>query len=226
MDDKPEVNLQTLAYQRIRERIIFCNLTPGQKISARLLEEELAVGRTPIRESLVRLGEQGLVYTIPQSGTYVSKISLHAAENARFVREHLERTVCAECCARATAADHQRLAELIDEQEAARADEANRTFFERDNAFHEELFRIANRSDVWAWINTGNTHLERFRWLRTQVQGLDWRGIIGQHRMLLDALVAREPEEATYIASAHLHLMVHEQDAVVAAFPDYFDERA
>ena len=223
MADKSETSLQTLAYQRIRERIIYCRLTPGQKISARQLEDQLELGRTPIRESLVRLGEQGLVYTVPQSGTYVSKINLAAAENARFVREHLEQTVCMECCARATETDLQRLEALISQQEAASATEEAAAFFRCDNAFHEQLFHIAGRGDVWAWINTGNTHLERFRWLRTQVQGLDWGGIINQHRKLLGALAAHAVEEAAYIASEHLHLMVHEQEAVVAAFPAYFE---
>lgn len=224
MVEKSEPSLQTLAYERIRERIIFCRLAPGQKISARLLEEHLDLGRTPIRESLVRLGEQGLVYTVPQSGTYVSKISLHAAENARFVRENLERTVCVECCARMAAEDRARLAELIGQQQAARTADDAAGFFRHDNAFHEELFRIAGRHDVWTWINTGNTHLERFRWLRTQVEGLDWSGIIAQHTALLDAFDARAPEEAEYIASAHLHLMTHERSAVVAAFPAYFED--
>lgn len=222
MGDKPEASLQTIAFERIRENIIFCRLEPGQKISARLLEEGLGLGRTPIREALVRLGEQGLVYTVPQSGTYVSRISLSAAENARYVREHLERTVCIECCARIDDASRRELEGLITLQEEAREAGDAPAFFRCDNIFHEELFRIAGRADVWAWINLGNTHLERYRWLRTQVEGLDWNGIIDQHRELLAAIAAREPEEAEFIATTHLHLMAHEQDAVVAAFPDYF----
>lgn len=84
-------NLQTSAYDQIRQDIIFCTLIPGQKISVKTMEDNLGIGRTPVREALVRLSQQGLVQTVPQSGTYVSRISLREAENARYVREHLEK---------------------------------------------------------------------------------------------------------------------------------------
>ena len=92
-------SFQAVAYDKIREDIIFCRLAPGQKLSARILEETLGLGRTPVREALVRLGQEGMVFTVPQSGTYVSKIDLQSAENARYVRENLERSVAVECCA-------------------------------------------------------------------------------------------------------------------------------
>lgn len=69
-------SLQSQAYQAIRKQIIYADLEPGRKISEKALEEHLAIGRTPIREALIQLRQQELVYTIPQSGTYVSKINL------------------------------------------------------------------------------------------------------------------------------------------------------
>ena len=223
MPDRVETSLQTLAFDRIREDIVFCRLKPGQKVSARMLEEQLGLGRTPVREALVRLGEQGLVYTIPQSGTFISKINLHAAENARYVREHLERSVTVECCARLTNDDITLLENLLDQQIRAFSGDDATVFFKSDNHFHEELFRIAGREEIWSWIQTQNTHLERFRWLRTQAASLDWREILQQHRQLFQALAERNPEEAEYLTARHLHLMTTEQDAVLDAFPDYFD---
>lgn len=62
-------SLQSQAYQAIRKQIIYADLEPGRKISEKALEEHLAIGRTPIREALIQLRQQELVYTIPQSGT-------------------------------------------------------------------------------------------------------------------------------------------------------------
>ena len=68
-------SLQDQAYNALRSKIIYAELKPGTRLSAIGLEKETGIGRTPIRESFVRLREQELVETRPKSGTYVSKIS-------------------------------------------------------------------------------------------------------------------------------------------------------
>ena len=85
-------SLQDQAYNALRSKIIYAELKPGTRLSAIGLEKETGIGRTPIRESFVRLREQELVETRPKSGTYVSKISMERAENACFLREKLERS--------------------------------------------------------------------------------------------------------------------------------------
>lgn len=81
-------SLQDQAYNALRSKIIYAELKPGTRLSAIGLEKETGIGRTPIRESFVRLREQELVETRPKSGTYVSKISMERAENACFLREN------------------------------------------------------------------------------------------------------------------------------------------
>jgi len=57
--------LNERAYERIRERIITLELSPGNQINERSLEKLLSIGRTPIREALFRLGAEELVEMIP-----------------------------------------------------------------------------------------------------------------------------------------------------------------
>ncbi len=47
---------------------------------------------------------------------------------------------------------------------------------------------------------------------------------MSQHRRLYRALAEHNTEEVSYLTTAHLHLMTAEQAAVLAAFPDYFEE--
>ena len=216
-------SFQSIAYDLIKRDIVYCRIVPGQKLSAKGLEASLGLGRTPVREALVRLGQQGLVSTIPQSGTYVSRVSIRSAENARFAREHIEKRIAIEAAARIDDQGRTKLERILAQQEAAVEMRDALTFFQQDNLFHEELFRIVGRHDIWLWLDASNTDLERFRWLRTQVRELDWNTIMDQHRKLLEAICARSPEEAGFLTGVHLHLMVAEQDAVVSAFPDYFE---
>lgn len=218
-------SLQSQAYEAIRTKIIYCDLEPGRRLSAAGLEKEMGIGRTPIRESFVRLREQGLVETRPKSGTYVSRIDLSSAEDARFLRESVERSVLVRCCSAATEDDlaqlemllsRSRVRPYVDEKQAMHA------FFDLDNKFHETLYRIAGRSRVWRWLNTINTHLERFRWLRLMAEELEWGPVIDQHERMLNAIAEGNTDDASLLADMHLHLMLEEKSAVMQYFPDYF----
>lgn len=127
-----KTSLQNQAYQSIRQQIIYADLEPGKKVSEKKLEETLSIGRTPIREALIQLRHQGLVDTIPQSGNYISLIDLDLAKNARFVREHLERQIMLECCAKMNNQKKQVLETIIAEQEKAVSQKNARSFFHND----------------------------------------------------------------------------------------------
>ncbi|HCD6694433.1 TPA: GntR family transcriptional regulator, partial [Enterococcus faecium] len=200
-----KTSLQNQAYQSIRQQIIYADLEPGKKVSEKKLEETLSIGRTPIREALIQLRHQGLVDTIPQSGNYISLIDLDLAKNARFVREHLERQIMLECCAKMNNQKKQVLETIIAEQEKAVSQKNARSFFHNDNLFHKACFEIAEREEV-----CNNTHLERFRWLRVKTEGLKWEKIMEQHHQLFKALTMQDPEEANFLTSLHLHLMLDE----------------
>ncbi len=171
---------------------------------------------------MIQLRQQELVYTAPQSGTYVSRINLYSAENARFVREQLEQQIMIECCSKL---DHQTrivLETILKEQEKAAQIKDERAFFRADNLFHEACFEIAGRKEVWNWLDDHNTHLERFRWLRVTIQGLPWETIMEQHEDLFRALVDKKPEEARFQTGLHLHMMLKEQETVTQRYPEYF----
>ena len=215
-------SLQDQAYNALRSKIIYAELKPGTRLSAIGLEKETGIGRTPIRESFVRLREQELVETRPKSGTYVSKISMERAENACFLREKLERSVLIKCCSAASPEQKQRIEQILAESESLDHSETRR-FFDLDNLFHETCFEIAGRHMLWDWMKSINTHFERYNWLRMVSQDLDWEPIRRQHRRILEAIKGGDTDTASYLAETHLHLMPEEQGPVIALHPDYFE---
>ena len=96
-------------YQALREAIITAQLAPGQRISENRLAERLAVSRTPVREALIRLQDERFVQIVPQLGTFVTRISSAAVEDAQFIREALE---CAAVRIAASCADDGDIAAL------------------------------------------------------------------------------------------------------------------
>jgi DNA-binding GntR family transcriptional regulator len=77
--------LRDEAYRRLRAAVLSGELAPGDPLSIDRLAAELALSRTPVREALARLRDEGLVQTRPRSGTRVSPLRLDEAGQALAV---------------------------------------------------------------------------------------------------------------------------------------------
>ena len=66
-----KVTARERAYRELRLRIVSLTLPPGSPLSENDLAEQMSVSRTPVRESLILLAEEGLVQVFPQLGTFV-----------------------------------------------------------------------------------------------------------------------------------------------------------
>jgi len=69
------------AYILLRNWIVKGKLAPNQKLKDKELADKLGVSRTPIREALLRLEDEGLVQTKPSNSTQVTPIDFHNALN-------------------------------------------------------------------------------------------------------------------------------------------------
>ena len=78
------------AYEQIKEKILMGEIAPLQRIDEQTLREELAVGRTPIREAIQHLSYDGLVTVVPFRGTIASGIDLSDLDQIMEERIPLE----------------------------------------------------------------------------------------------------------------------------------------
>lgn len=77
-------------YEKLKEAIVFLEYEPGEKLSEIQLSQIYNVSRSPIREALAKLENDGLVIIKPQSGTIISEISFKKAQEMLVVRRLLE----------------------------------------------------------------------------------------------------------------------------------------
>ncbi|AZP91882.1 Transcriptional regulator, GntR family [Enterococcus mundtii 1A] len=216
-------NLQQQAYESIRQQIIYSELAPGSKISDRILEEQLTIGRTPIREALIQLRNQELIKTIPQSGTYISKIDIRSADLARYMREKLEQPILQECSAKMNDTAQQRLEMILEQTDQAILAQDKKTFFLLDKAFHQMCYKVAGKEEIWPWLESYSTHLDRFRWLRLTISELDWGRVLDEHQILLRAMKEHALDEVGFLCNLHLHMIIEEQEQVILHYPNYFE---
>jgi DNA-binding GntR family transcriptional regulator len=218
--------IQEETFQKLRKMIITTELEPGQKISESQLMKLLKVGRTPIRESIQQLKKQNLIYSIPQSGTYVQKIDLAQAINARFARECLECEIMIELTAKMDGFIEKELAHILHQQRQFMEEENMTKYFDLDNAFHSSCYKAVGKLQIWEWINQFNTHLDRFRWLHLKSQATDTNEVITEHEEIFESLKERNTEEVRYLTIKHLHGMLRAQNHILSQYPDYFTQDA
>lgn len=164
------ISASQLVFEQLKRMIVTLELLPGAPLSEAGLMSRLGVGRTPLREALRRLADEGFVTIYPRRGIVVRQLGL---ADAQYVFE--SRTVIEPANARsaAIAMDAQRKATL--ESIAEAVDVAERagdleTFMERDMNLHLTIARIGGNHiltgfterllsfNAWLWF----THLKRY----------------------------------------------------------------
>ena len=209
------------AYEEIREQIVMLKLQPGRRISENEISVLLGISRTPVREAFVRLKEDKLLEVYPQKGTFVSLIDLDYVEEARFIREHLERAIVREACKAMNQSDLEDLEENLRIQEKAVMANDHQRLFELDEVFHQTISKGVNKERIWSVIQQMKAHLNRIRVLSLSVN-LDWGIIISQHRQIVSAIKNYDAPEADDIMKVHLTKLRLDQEKLIEEFPDYF----
>jgi DNA-binding GntR family transcriptional regulator len=131
------VLLRDVAYERIKDAIRHGALQPGEPLSETRLSQLLGISRTPVREALQGLAQEGLVQIIPGRAITVAAPSIDDALNAIQVRSILEPAVVRLSTEAMQTGQLERLwqALLTMEEAAARGDRAAWT--NADTQFHE-----------------------------------------------------------------------------------------
>src|SRR5258708_23929416 len=88
-------------YRVLRQEILWLQRKPGEPIVEKDIAQAQNVSRTPVREALLRLAAEGLVDTVPKSGTKVARIPLTKLPEAIVVRKALEQLTASAAAGRA-----------------------------------------------------------------------------------------------------------------------------
>lgn len=192
-----------LVYQGLRSDIVGMAVQPGDKISENDLARRFGVSRTPAREAMQRLADEGLLEIFPQSGTFVARIPYEELPEAMVIRKSLERTTASMAATLATRSQVLTLASIVEQQREA-ADVGNASAFHRaDELFHAKLAEIAGYPGIWKLVLQVKTQVDRFRQLTLVVPHRMFI-VIEQHERILAAIQKADPEAAGQAMVAHL----------------------
>ena len=195
--------LRDVVFENLREAIVEGKLKPGQRLMEVQLAEQLGVSRTPVREAIRKLELEGLVVMIPRKGAYVANMSLKDIIDVLEIRASLEGLAASLASERITGDDIKTLESIIEEFEN-NIDESNvEALLKKDVEFHECIFKATNNKKLHQLINSLWEQVYRFR--VTYISDYESTvNIVGEHKMILDAIKKGDNELAKKYAMEHI----------------------
>ena len=219
-------------YSDLRGELVSLQRRPGEVISEAQIALSYGVSRTPVREAILKLSDEGLLEIYPQSGTYVARISAHfvsripvaALPEAIIIRKALEETTARLAAERATSSQILALQSILERQREASAARDSDTFHQADEMFHATVADVAGYPGIWKYIQQVKVHVDRYRRLTLPQRGRIAKVII-EHEAVLTAIEAHDAEGARRAMEIHLESLLENISATQHINPEYFDER-
>lgn len=203
-------------YMELRGKILSRELKPAQRLLEVKIANEMGVSRTPVREALRRLANEGLVKIVPNSGARVASPSSHEMDNSYSVREYLENMSVELACR--TGMDKrtlERLDGLVRDGDAAYDAGDVDAFLAANNDFHriiaeagknyvlsEYVDNIIQRTNVYIYFYS--------KFIEAENKSSD------EHRAILRAIAQRDRIGAQELMKQHLE-RVHAMFSEAAA---------
>lgn len=187
-------------YERLKHGILTGTLSPGQSLIETVLAEWLEVSRTPIREALTRLEQDGLVVRTDR-GLVVRERSPEEILDIYETRIVLEATAARVAADRRSGIDVLTLRRIGQSLEAVDStDEDAMAAGNRD--FHRAVWRAAHNEPLTDLLQRLDLHLARYP-ATTLSQPGRWDSANDEHRQIVAAIDARDAGLAGDLAAAH-----------------------
>ena len=208
-----------IVYETLRRKVLTLELPPGAALSENELAAALGVSRTPVRESLIVLAEEGLVQVFPQVGSFVSRVDPDRVADAQFLREAVELAALDDLPAEL---DPEVVAELRGNLERQQAPDIDlEEFFGLDEAFHHGLLRLSGHARAWSTVVAAKGHLDRARRLGLQEYN-STAPFADQHVEIFQAVLDRDLERARTTMRTHLRAVLEDVGRIRLRSPGLF----
>ena len=196
-------NLAELVYTRLKDEIHDFKLVPGDRFSEVELGTRLGVSRTPVREALFRLRNEGFLDVESKTGWFVRPIDFGRLEQLYDLRVILELASIARLCASSDSPPELEALKALWLVPAAERVADARAVGTLDEQFHATLVRAAGNAEI-ARVHWDVT--ERIRIIRRLdfTRGDRIEATYNEHAKILRAVIQRKPDQAQLLLRAHI----------------------
>jgi len=201
---KNGISAREKTYEYLKSNILSGHFVPGERLAEEHLATELGVSRTPVREALHKLEQEGLIEPLESRGFRVPQDSPEEIEDLFDIRTVLEGYTLKIICERITDEQMAMLEEIIEKADDALRRKRIDEVFQWNTQFHDTLHSlVADKRRFHSLLVNMRKYVLRYRKDTLRNLGAAKRAGDG-HRQILLALKLKEPELCERVMRTHI----------------------
>lgn len=195
--------LRDVVFETLRQKILKGELSPGERLIEVALAERLGVSRTPVREAIHKLEQEGLVVMTPRKGAQVATISAQNVKDVLEVRTSMERLAVCLAIARITPQERISLRQAEEAFATASRGRDLRLIARRDEEFHKVIYIATKNPKLDMLLNNLREQMYRYRfeYIKDSAMRQDLRE---EHHEIADAIIKGDCERAKTAITLHI----------------------
>jgi len=205
MAKKPLIQHASLSekiYDVLKDRIINEELRPGERLLDDRLASSFGVSRTPVREALARLSNEGLVEIVSRSGAYVRKLTREDIEEIYEIRRVLEGLAAKKAATFIPDREIKQLSALLEKAKGP-GKESFKAYMDFDVKLHDSILKNCHNQRLTSIMANLYTLIHVFR-VRMTKNKKKAEQALKEHEAVLEAIRARDAKKAEKITMEHI----------------------
>lgn len=195
--------LRDVVFNTLRQAILRGDLKPGERLMEISLANKLGVSRTPVREAIHKLEQEGLVLMIPRRGAEVAQITEKSLRDVLEVRGALEELAVRLACERMTGQALGELNRAAERFEKTLGSLDITSVAEADVAFHDVIYMATDNQRLIALLNNLREQMYRYR-VEYLKRGECHAQLLSEHQEIIEAITNKEVERAVEVTCRHI----------------------
>ena len=195
--------LRDVVFHTLREAILKGELKPGERLMELQLASKLGVSRTPIREAIRMLEQEGLAVTIPRRGAEVARMTEKDMKDVLQIREVLDELAVRLACDNITKEEIKELEKQMLQFENSTKQGDIKKIAEADVAFHDTIYHAAGNAKLVTMLDNMREQIYRYRVEYLKDENA-YPTLIQEHRKILELLDKHEKEKVIEVMKVHV----------------------
>lgn len=193
--------VRTSIYQKLRSDVLSCELRPGQMLQERDLVARFQTSKSPIRDALLKLEEQGLVEVMPRKGYRVKRIDISDVHDMYGLRQMLER----ECVSLMIDVASDEVLKGLEAFRNAPPESGLATWIDYNRAFHAYIAANCGNARLTRIAREMIEQFDRLTYVSvTSSRGMALDNYVDEHGEIIDAICARNKRQAVARMREHI----------------------
>ncbi len=195
--------LRDVVIQTLRQAILTGELAPGERLLEIQLADKLGVSRTPVREAIRELAQEGLVTMIPRRGAVVAQITEKSMNDVLEIRRALDALSVELACERITEEELAALKGACDKFEQKLKTGEMREMVAADMELHDIITQASGNARLHQLVNNLYEQMYRYRFEYIK-DTTRYETLVKEHRIIYESIRRKDKDTAIRTARTHI----------------------